>query len=102
VSQELTDAEWLKELAEWFRRYGALEGVAADQAERDVARLRSIAAKLERPAVDTDALVAALKPFAELCPGGFEGVGLGTRVSPSITVGMIQAARDAMNTIHPV
>jgi hypothetical protein len=65
-----------------------------------------IASRLERPAVDTtghpwaaqeiERLRTALRPFAALCPGGFDGVGLGTRVAPSITVGMIQNAREVL------
>jgi hypothetical protein len=51
VSQELSDAEWLRKCAEDID-VACIDAIDAKESRRDAARLRSIAAKLERPAID--------------------------------------------------
>jgi hypothetical protein len=47
VSQELSDAEWLRNMADIAARFQDMRTIGS---VGDIARLRSIAAKLERPA----------------------------------------------------
>jgi hypothetical protein len=51
VSQELTDAEWLRETAGFFENCNE-ELETGSLCPESITRLRSIAAKLERPAID--------------------------------------------------